>query len=100
VETDCAWKDILTLNLRGPLDRLNCGDEGGLARRLSNTKEATFYGRAWQAALRTGNRAPQIANTDQRSQFIVAWFKMAVDEVSVQVSVDGPCRCLDNVFST
>ena len=65
---------------------------------LSNTLEADFCGRAWAGALRAGNRAPQISNTDQGAQFTSEEFLEAVETAGVRVSMDGRGRWMDNRF--
>lgn len=69
-----------------------------LAWRLSNTLEAAFCVWAWRAALKHGNRAPRISNTDQGSQFTSLAYVEAVEQAGTLVSMDGRGRCLDNVF--
>jgi putative transposase len=69
-----------------------------LAWRLSNTLEAAFCVQAWRSALRTGNRPPLIANTDQGAQFTAAEYLAVVEESDVQVSMDGRGRWVDNRF--
>lgn len=65
---------------------------------MSNTLEAAFCVRAWRAALRTGNRTPLIANTDQGAQFTSAESVTAVEAADVRVSMDGRGRWVDNRF--
>ena len=69
-----------------------------LAWRLSNTMEAAFCVDAWEAALRVGNRAPLISNTDQGSQFSAPMFIDAVESAGTEVSMDGRKRWIDNRF--
>ena len=66
--------------------------------RLSNTLEAAFCVDAWEAALRTGRKAPLISNTDQGSQFTSPMFIDAVESAGVDVSMDGRGRWIDNRF--
>ena len=65
---------------------------------LSNTMEADFCIRAWEAALEHAGRSPRISNTDQGSQFTSPGFLEAVQSAGVQVSMDGPGRWIDNRF--
>ena len=69
-----------------------------LAWRLSNTLEAAFCVDAWEAALRAGQQAPLISNTDQGSQFSAPMFVDAVESAGTQVSMDGRKRWIDNRF--
>jgi putative transposase len=66
--------------------------------RLSNTLEAAFCVDAWEAALRSGRKAPLISNTDQGSQFTSPMFIDAVESAGVDVSMDGRGRWIDNRF--
>jgi putative transposase len=65
---------------------------------LSNTMEAEFCIRAWEAALAKAGRAPLVSNTDQGSQFTSPAFIDAVESAGTQVSMDGRGRWLDNRF--
>ena len=69
-----------------------------LAWALSNTMEAEFCIRAWEAALAHAGRAPLISNTDQGSQFTSPGFIGAVQAAGTQVSMDGRGRWIDNRF--
>ena len=69
-----------------------------LSWRLSNTMEATFCVDAWEGALRAGQQAPLISNTDQGAQFTSPLFVDAVESAGVEVSMDGRGRWLDNRF--
>ena len=69
-----------------------------LAWRLSNTLEAAFCVDAWEAALRAGQQAPLISNTDQGAQFTAPMFIDAVESAGVEVSMDGRGRWIDNRF--
>jgi len=69
-----------------------------LAWELSNTMEPEFCVRAWEGALREGNRPPRIANTDQGSQFTSEAYLDAVESAGVEVSMDGRRRWVDNRF--
>ena len=65
---------------------------------LSNTMEAEFCIRAWEAALARAGRAPLVSNTDQGSQFTSPGFIDAVESAGTEVSMDGRGRWLDNRF--
>jgi putative transposase len=65
---------------------------------LSNSAEAEFCVRAWEGALERSGRVPQIANTDQGSQFTSEAFLDAVESAGTEVSMDGRGRWLDNRF--
>jgi putative transposase len=65
---------------------------------LSNTMEAEFCIRAWEAALAEAGQAPLISNTDQGSQFTSPGFIDAVQSAGVEVSMDGRGRWIDNRF--
>lgn len=63
---------------------------------LSNTLEAGFCVRALQRAL--ARACPQIANTDQGSQFTSAPWIEALEGAGVTISMDGRGRAYDNIF--
>jgi len=65
---------------------------------LSNTMEPDFCIAAWEQALRAGNQAPLISNTDQGSQFTSEGFIDAVESAGVDVSMDSRGRWMDNRF--
>lgn len=68
-----------------------------LSWRLSNSMEADFCLAALREALaRFG--APEIFNTDQGSQFTSTDFTEVLKGASVQISMDGRGRCMDNVM--
>jgi len=69
-----------------------------LSWRLSNTMDSAFCVDAWEAALRAGQQAPLISNTDQGSQFTSPLFVDAVESAGVEVSMDGRGRWIDNRF--
>jgi putative transposase len=69
-----------------------------LAWELSNTMEADFCIRAWEAALANGRGAPLISNTDQGSQYTSPGYIDAVESAGVEVSMDGRGRWMDNRF--
>jgi putative transposase len=63
---------------------------------LSNTLEATFCRDALHDAFRWGQ--PLIFNTDQGCQFTSVDFTKILADRSIQISMDGRGRALDNVF--
>jgi putative transposase len=68
-----------------------------LAWRLSNTLDASFCVEALQEALaRYGT--PEIFNTDQGSQFTSDAFIRILESHSINISMDGKGRWMDNVF--
>lgn len=68
-----------------------------LAWRLSNTMSTEFcIGALKEAIARHG--APRIFNTDQGSQFTSGEFTGVLKEHSIQISMDGKGRWIDNVF--
>ena len=69
-----------------------------LAWEISNTLESDFCVRAWERALVQGRRPPDIANTDQGSQFTSLAYIEAVESAGAAVSMDGRGRWIDNRF--
>ncbi len=68
-----------------------------LSWRLSNSLDVRFCLEALQEALvRYG--APEIFNTDQGAQFTATAFTSILEEHSIQISMDGKGRWIDNVF--
>ena len=67
-----------------------------LAWRVSNTLDVDFCVEALEEALSEGT--PEIFNTDQGSQFTSDAFTSVLLEHSIQISMDGKGRCMDNVF--
>jgi putative transposase len=68
-----------------------------LAWRLSNTLDASFCVEALQEAIaRYGT--PEIFNTDQGSQFTSDTFIEILERHSINISMDGKGRWMDNVF--
>lgn len=65
---------------------------------LSNTLDAGFCVEALEQALNTSWRKPLIFNTDQGSQFTSEAFTSVLEGNSIQISMDGRGRALDNVF--
>ena len=63
---------------------------------LSNTLEGTFCRDALQDAFRWGQ--PLIFNTDQGSQFTSVDFTGMLKDRSIQISMDGRGRAIDNIF--
>ena len=68
-----------------------------LSWRLSNTLDTSFCIDALEDALATGRR-PDIFNTDQGCQFTSRDFTGRLKQESIQISMDGRGRALDNVF--
>jgi len=68
-----------------------------LARRLSNTMDASFCVSALEEALARFGR-PEIFNTDQGSQFTSTAFTKVLASAGVRISMDGRGRWMDNVF--
>ena len=68
-----------------------------LSWRISNTMDTAFCVDCLEEALQS-HGAPEIFNTDQGSQFTSAAFLRVLQEHSVQISMDGRGRALDNVF--
>ena len=67
-----------------------------LARRLSNTLDASFCVAALEEALTKGK--PEIFNTDQGVQFTSAAFTDVLSAAGIAISMDGRGRWMDNVF--
>ena len=67
-----------------------------LSWRLANTLEGTFCRDALQDAFRWGQ--PLIFNTDQGSQFTSNEFLQILKDRTIQISMDGVKRCMDNIF--
>lgn len=63
---------------------------------LSNSMDASFCTTALEDALQQDS--PEIFNTDQGSQFTSSDFTDLLKENSVQISMDGKGRYLDNIF--
>lgn len=68
-----------------------------LAWRLSNTLDASFCTEALQEALARYGTS-EIFNTDQGSQFTSEAFTEILQKHSIEISMDGKGRWLDNVF--
>lgn len=68
-----------------------------LAWRLSNTMDAGFCVECLEAAIKDYG-IPEIMNTDQGSQFTSDSFTGVLKRNSVQISMDGRGRALDNIF--
>jgi putative transposase len=65
---------------------------------LSNTMGADLCLEALEEALRATGRTPEIFNTDQGCQFTSAEWTGRLEELGVQISMDGRGRWMDNVF--
>jgi putative transposase len=64
--------------------------------RLSNTMDSSFCLDALEEALNHGK--PKIFNTDQGVQFTCEEFTSTLENLGIQISMDGKGRWLDNVF--
>lgn len=64
--------------------------------RVSNTVDSSFCLEALEEALERGT--PKIFNTDQGVQFTSTAFTSMLEKSSVQISMDGKGRALDNIF--
>jgi len=64
--------------------------------RLSNTMDSAFCLDAIEEAFSYGK--PEIFNTDQGVQFTCVEFTSALERLSIQISMDGKGRWVDNVF--
>lgn len=64
--------------------------------KLSNSLDKDFCIKALQDALKTGK--PEIFNSDQGCQFTSTNFTDVLKENSIQISMDGKGRCIDNIF--
>ena len=69
-----------------------------LAWEISNTMDSAFCVRALKEALRRTGRKPNIFNTDQGSQFTGNDWISELQKQSIQISMDGRGRWMDNVF--
>ena len=69
-----------------------------LAWELSNTMDIAFCLRALRQAMARTGRAPEIFNTDERSQFTSKDWMGELESAGVRVSMDGRGRWMDNVF--
>jgi putative transposase len=69
-----------------------------LAWRLSNTLETDFCLEALEESL-SGDRMPEIFNSDQGSQFTSKAFTDRLLKEAIQVSMDGRGRAFDNIFT-
>jgi putative transposase len=64
---------------------------------LSDSLETDFVLKALRRALLTA--VPEIANSDQGSQFTSLDYTALLKENGVKISMDGRGRCLDNIFT-
>ena len=64
---------------------------------LSDNLETTFVLKALEDALHKGT--PEIANSDQGSQFTSLDYTSLLKENGVRISMDGRGRCMDNIFT-
>jgi putative transposase len=65
---------------------------------VSNTMDATLVQEALCAAVAQTQSLPEIFNTDQGSQFTSPEWIGRLEELGIQVSMDGKGRWMDNVF--
>ena len=66
---------------------------------VSNTMDGELCQRALNLALaESGQRRPEIFNTDQGSQFTAQEWTQRLTNLGVQISMDGKGRWMDNVF--
>lgn len=65
---------------------------------LSNTMDSGFCVRALRNAMAKTGRKPEIFNTDQGSQFTGRDWINELEKNSIQISMDGKGRWMDNVF--
>ena len=82
--------------MRRVVRRWNRGSMRRSAWELSNTLEAGFCVRALGRALEKAH--PQIANTDQGSQFTSEPWIGALQSAGIEISMDGRGRAYDNIF--
>jgi len=68
-----------------------------LAWELSATMETAFCARALRSALQKAR--PDIHNSDQGAQFTAEEYVSILEANTVQISMDGRGRCLDNIFT-
>lgn len=64
--------------------------------RLSNSLDKDFCIKTLEDALKIGK--PEIFNSDQGSQFTSTEFTDVLKNHSIQISMDGKGRCIDNIF--
>ena len=69
-----------------------------LSWKLSNTLDTAFCLEALKEAVVTAGCVPEIFNTDQGCQFTSNDWISAVEDLGIQVSMDGRGRWMDNVF--
>lgn len=67
-----------------------------IAWRVSNTLDGYFCQEVLEEALQTGR--PRIFNTDQGVQYTCRAFTGILEKASIQISMDGKGRALDNIF--
>lgn len=66
---------------------------------VSNTMDGELCQRALNLALaESGQRSPEIFNTDQGSQFTAQEWTQRLKDLGIQISMDGKGRWMDNVF--
>ena len=77
---------------------MDCYSRHVLSWRLSNTLDTAFCIEALEAVL-TGDRLPEIFNSDQGSQFTSNAFVERLLRRGILVSMDGKGRAFDNIFT-
>jgi len=69
-----------------------------LSWKLSNTMDTRFCLEALDEAVQRAGKVPEIFNTDQGRQFTSRPWRRRLEELGVQISMDGKGRWMDNVF--
>lgn len=69
-----------------------------LSWRLSNSLDSSFCVEALEDAFEESKTTPEIFNTDQGVQFMSQNFIEALRSKTIQISMDGKGRAIDNVF--
>lgn len=69
-----------------------------LSWKLSNTLDTSFCVEAFEEAVRSTGRTPEIFNTDQGCQFTSRAWRECLEGHGVRPSLDGKGRWVDNVF--
>lgn len=69
-----------------------------LSWKISNTMDTRFCLEALNEAVQKVGKVPEIFNTDQGSQFTSQPWRQRLEELGVNISMDGKGRWMDNVF--
>ena len=69
-----------------------------LSWKVSNTMDTRFCLEALNEAVQKVGKVPKIFNTDQGSQFTSQPWRQRLEELGVEISMDGKGRWMDNVF--